>query len=510
MIEANIKTLSVEKIMKKIKEEVNIRKASVSTADTTSSCYNIKNNSIDILQNKQAPCEVKEVYDYSDFTIYHDEEFVRNIYKAFLKREPDIAGLNHYLQLLRSGQRTKSEIITSLRFSDEGKKHNVKLLGARKRYLSYVISKVPFMGKVYKIALALLTLDKKMQNIYEYEAYTNRRYIELKKELISVQSAINGSNDKNILQINDKLSKVANELNINLSIENIHRLENELNQKVDKAELERITQELKDKVHENTLIEVQKDMDLKLENKVNINRTVLEESLEFCADDFLSSAINKFNYPITEFDRFDKEELYYSLLENVFYDSKVVKEKQKTYLKYIPKHNAKTLKHLDIGCGRGEFLLNLNERNFYAKGIDINSIEVETLLNNEFDVEHIDLIEYLSETDYIFSSISALQVVEHLEYDILKKFIKLAYSKISKNGTIILETINPHTSLAFNSFYMDETHKRPLPPEMLAFLLQWVGFKNIKFVFTSLLPQEYRSNDQRKNYHDYAVIGYKK
>ena len=121
------------------------------------------------------------------------------------------------------------------------------------------------------------------------------------------------------------------------------------------------------------------------------------------------------------------------------------------------------------------------------------------------------MIDFLQTTPKTFSSISALQVIEHIDHDTLKKFILLSYEKIKKGGVIMLETINPHNPVAFNSFHMDETHKKPLPPEMVAFMLQYIGFKDVKFVFISPMHEEFRSKiDERINYHDYAVIGYKK
>ena len=558
MIETNIKNLSVEEIMQKIKDEVNKIK-NIENKD-----LNIKN--INIINQAGQVFIKKDIYEYHDFTKYHDKEFIQNIYKALLKRDADESGLNQYLHLLRSGQRTKNEIITSLRFSKEGKIHNIKLLRAKRRYIKYVIARIPVVGKIYNVISSLLTIDEKMRGVYEYEAYTNIRFIEQKKELIELQNDINHTInnlnkqlketvhentlieaqkdidlklgykvDKNTLVkmeegIDSKLKnkidknilieaqkdidlKLKNKVDENTLIQAQNNINSKLKNKVDENTLiqtqNNIDLKLKNKVDENTLIQAQNDIDLKLKEKVDIYHKNMKDSLEFVADDFLLKAIDKFNYPVKEFEKLNKNELYYSLFENIFYDSKLVKEKQKIYLDYIPKHNSKSLKHLDIGCGRGEFLLNLLEKKVYVKGIDINSIEIDKLLKDNFNVEEIDLIEYLSNTKHKFSSISALQVIEHLDYNILKEFIELSYNKISKNGVLILETINPHNSVSFNSFYMDETHKRPLPPEMIAFLLQWIGFKNIKFIYSSPLSKEYRMLDPRRNYHDYAVVGYK-
>ena len=274
-----------------------------------------------------------------------------------------------------------------------------------------------------------------------------------------------------------------------------------------------LQKQLNEKVAHSTLISAQKDIQQKLNEKVDIQTITppdIESSMEVKTPDFFENAQKEFHHKKSDSKDLDKSELYYSLFENAFYNHKVVLEKQTIYLKYIPDINTKEIPHLDIGCGRGEFLNILKTNNHHSVGLDINSLEVEQLKKDGFDVHHIDMIKFLKTTDKNFSSISALQVIEHIDYETLKEFIKLSYEKLEKQGVIILETINPNTPLAFNSFYMDETHIKPLPPQMVSFLLQYIGFKDIHIVYSTPLPKELRNkHDNTMNYHDYAVVGYK-
>ncbi len=252
----------------------------------------------------------------------------------------------------------------------------------------------------------------------------------------------------------------------------------------------------------------------KLEQKADksqIEMPDIPDSMEIIAYDFLSDATQKLSMQEEELSSIKQKDIFYSLFENAFYNHEVVLKKQQIYLNHIPHTNSHETPHLDIGCGRGELLTLLKQNNYEAIGIDINELEVTHLKQIGFDVHHSDMINFLKTTPLAFSSISALQVIEHIDYATLKEFITLAYKKIAQNGVIILETIYPHSKVAFNSFYMDETHQRPLPPELVAFLLQYAGFKNLFFLYSSPMPPEFRSkNDNRINYHDYAVIGYKK
>jgi len=388
----------------------------------------------------------KKIYEIDDFTKFYNEDFIFKAFEGILKREPIQEEKDFYLPYLKSGKKSKTEIILLIRFSEEGKEKDVKILGIKKRYFVLQLFKLPIIGYLIQILYMIFSLPKFIQRINHFENSVWASKID-----------------------NQKLSEVDNRL--------AHKIKTELN--------DRLNQKIDEKI-------------------------IIPNSLEVKANDFLGEAIKNFSYPISKFNEFNKDELYYSLFETVFYQHKVIIEKQKIYLKFIPKINSIKNPHLDIGCGRGEFITILKNSKYEVVGVDINSLEVNELKKKGFNVYHKDMIDFLQNHFGTFSSISALQVIEHIDYDILRKFLTLAYEKIEDGGVLIVETINPHNKIALNNFYMDETHKRPLPPEMIAFLLQWIGFKNIKFQFTSPMPEEFRSkNDYRINYHDYAVIGYK-
>jgi len=420
---------------------------------------------IEIETKKVVMSKIVDTYIYEDFFVYNEVEFIENVYLTLLKREPTHQELNNYLNLLRNGKKSKAQVITNIRYSEDGKKVAVKLLGSKKRYLISILSSLPIFGYLLKSLITLLTLPKLIKRLNSYENF--------------MQQVKNENNDK-FTQVDERFTQA--------------------DERFTQAD-ERFTQV------DERFSQVQEQF-IQVNERHDVSDTT--PFLEVKSKDFLSIAIEKFPYSKDKFKDFDNDELYYSLFENVFYDSVAVTHKQKVYLNYIPIINSTETPHLDIGCGRGEFLKLLKENKNEAIGIDINEIEVKTLKQQNFNVEHIDMIKYLQNTLTTFSSISALQVIEHIDYDVLKSFISLAYKKLEKNGIIFLETINPHNKVAFNSFYMDETHKRPLPPEMVAFLLQYIGFKDVKFIYTSPMPKGFRDcYDVRMNYHDYAVLGYK-
>jgi SAM-dependent methyltransferase len=209
------------------------------------------------------------------------------------------------------------------------------------------------------------------------------------------------------------------------------------------------------------------------------------------------------------------EDEAYLLLENAFRGTGVdISKRQKKYLPYIVeafKVSGRGKDFLDVGCGRGEFLRLLKNSGIPAKGIEINTAIYEKLKSEGFDVELIDANEFLGRVeDASLSGLSAIQVAEHFTVDYLKKFLELASQKIGNGGVIILESVNPKCSFALANFYIDPTHAKPLPPELLSFLLERYGFIDLKILYSSPCHRAFRVKDcPEHNYMDYALIGRK-
>lgn len=204
---------------------------------------------------------------------------------------------------------------------------------------------------------------------------------------------------------------------------------------------------------------------------------------------------------------------FYSSFENVFRGSEsVISKRQAVYLKYIQISSEGGRCFLDIGCGRGEFLKLLIDENISVKGIELNKMEYNRLSSKGFNIELTDANTYLEKAEEgSLLGISAFQVIEHLAFDYLDRLLSLAYKKIYNNGVIILETVNPKCTMALSNFYIDPTHLRPYSLELIKFMLEWHGFKDIVAVFSSPCPKELWVRDNiQNNYMDYALIGWKR
>lgn len=148
---------------------------------------------------------------------------------------------------------------------------------------------------------------------------------------------------------------------------------------------------------------------------------------------------------------------------------------------------------LDIGCGRGEFLETMHKHGIGACGVDLDETMVDFCRSKGLEVELEDAFDYLEKLeDASLDGIFIDQVVEHLEPAYLVRLLKLCFQKMKYGFYLIAETVNPLSFSSFANFYIDLTHIKPVHPETLKFLLESTGFREVRPVFSSPLPETMR------------------
>ncbi len=145
---------------------------------------------------------------------------------------------------------------------------------------------------------------------------------------------------------------------------------------------------------------------------------------------------------------------------------------------------------LDMGCGRGEFLELLRSNNIDARGIDSNPEMIERCRERGLQATHADALAYVGRlADESLGGLFSAQVVEHLEADYLLRLLESLHRTLRPGGRIVLETINPASWSAFFSSYLrDITHRQPLHPDTLAYLLRACGFVDVEIVYSAPIP----------------------
>ena len=133
---------------------------------------------------------------------------------------------------------------------------------------------------------------------------------------------------------------------------------------------------------------------------------------------------------------------------------------------------------LDLGCGRGEWLELLTEQGYACRGVDLNNVMLEDSLARGFDVVEADAVEYLRGlADDSLAAITSMHLVEHLPYNVLIRLLDEAIRVLRPGGVLILETPNPENITVGSCwFYLDPTHRNPIPPALLQWVVQQRGF----------------------------------
>ncbi len=165
----------------------------------------------------------------------------------------------------------------------------------------------------------------------------------------------------------------------------------------------------------------------------------------------------------------------YRSFEDIFRGpEEMIRDRQKIYLNLVADHAPV----LDAGCGRGEFLDLLVERGIEARGVDLDPDMIKRCRDKGHEnVEEGDLIEYLERAPQgSLGTIFSAQVIEHLGYDLLQRFLDLSLSRLKPGGLLIAETVNPHSAAALKAFWVDPTHAHPLFPETMLALCAQAGY----------------------------------
>ncbi|MBN2198403.1 MAG: class I SAM-dependent methyltransferase [Candidatus Aminicenantes bacterium] len=155
-----------------------------------------------------------------------------------------------------------------------------------------------------------------------------------------------------------------------------------------------------------------------------------------------------------------------------------IRRQQKAYLELFPQGG----RVLDLGCGRGEFMDMLRENGLRSLGVDLNSQMVGLCLDKGLDCRRGDLLEVLAgEPDRSLDGVFSSQVVEHLGPEAIRRLVELAFQKLKSGGTLVLETVNPLSVFALvHIYFLDMSHRTPVHPQALRFLLESAGFENVE------------------------------
>lgn len=353
-------------------------------------------------------------YGVSDLLQYHDREFVWNAYRALLKREPDSEGLNTFLEKLRSGRFNKIDVLATLHFSPEGRHNQVTIDGLRLPATIRRLYRVPVIGYVVELVVAVARLPSLLRSQRQIESY-----------LIAQEERLADHINEQSESFALSLSRLADEQKA------IARTQH--------AQLAAL---------------------FRNQQSATRNGSVLAGPSADASDQRLAL-----------------DELY-AAFENQFRGTpEHVKEGLKVYLPLL-KDAGITSDILDLGCGRGEWLELLRAEGWQARGVESNRAMIENQRDQNLEIVQADALAHLRGlSTNSLRAITAFHFVEHVGLGELVDLLDEIKRVLKPGGLLIIETPNPkNLVVGACNFYSDPTHHKPLFPETLDFILKHRGF----------------------------------
>lgn len=504
-------------------------------------------------------------YHVNDLLRFHDRAFVQTAYRAVLKRSPNETELLRDLQQLRSGDINKIDLLATLRFTPEGRAKGVQLDGLVVPALIRRLGQLPLLGYLIRLGIAFVRLPNLIRDQREFGSYVLSQQEQI-AEFINETSARVSECRHEVSRLEETLSQQLAALTQQIETqgttltERQHALEqqhaefarvasaqfSEIDRRYDtleaytKQQLRELLAQLAtdrqevlaqlDKAsteHQSALnqsISEQRDAIAKAETDLRAEIARLTIQLQHARSELSiqANSINALSQVPLEIphdlsgDVHQLDALYAALEDRFRGDRDDIKERFKVYLPYI-KDRAPVV---DLGCGRGEWLEILGEAGIEAHGVDTNLIQLEQCRARGLKVSEEDFLTHLQRLDDAsVGAVTGFHIVEHVSLKTLIALLNETMRVLRPNGVAIFETPNPENVLVgSNYFYMDPTHRHPVPSELLEFLLDSRGFEAIEIL--NLHPWESarvagksevteRFNTYFYGPMDYAIVGRK-
>ncbi len=149
------------------------------------------------------------------------------------------------------------------------------------------------------------------------------------------------------------------------------------------------------------------------------------------------------------------------------------------FKKLIPKNLDSCI--CDLGCGRGDFVLWLNNLGYKnVAGVDISEEQIDQA--NELKVKNIthgDIFQYLQKHKN-HDLIVARDLLEHLDRNQIYDFIETTFSSLNEGGRIILQVPNATSPYFGRVLYGDFTHELAFTGNSIRQLMHANGYRNVK------------------------------
>jgi SAM-dependent methyltransferase len=466
-------------------------------------------------------------YHVNDLLRYHDRMFVQSAYRAILGRYPDDDENERDLKSLHSGRLNKIDVLVSLRFSVEGKARKVKVDGLTLPALIRRLGRLPVIGYVIRLGITLLRLPNLVRDQRQFDGYLLSQNQQIADFINLVSAEVSQSRSK----AEEELSKQSHLLEILGEEQRAMRQQQELLRNGTSARFSELNQQLEARmnVQQHLVESTESKLRAEIERvylRLQRTRAGLTQpgsnvtSILGQAQDRSSSDQRQIG-PTTPAETHRLDALYAALEDRFRGSRKEIKERFRQYLPYIRQTDVvDSASVVDLGCGRGEWLEILKEEGIKACGVDTNRVLIEQCRERDLEVIEDDVIMHLrSLGDESLGAVTGFHIIEHISIDTLISLLDEVVRVLRPGGAVIFETPNPDNVLVgSNYFYLDPTHRHPLPSPLMQFLIESRGLHRTEVINLHAWDSaRVNGNDEladRFNGYfygpmDYAVLGWK-
>lgn len=483
MMDDKLQAVDIDEIMKKIRQEVARRKLTDHSPGMTAR---------DASETEIHGLGLRKMFSIGDFTKYNDEQFIKNAYRSILQREPDQVGGHDYLTKLRHGNLSKTEILGRLRYSKEGRSKHIRIQGLLLRTIIDTSFRIPVVGYIAQFLYLLVRFPKIFESVRVLESLKNLRQADIQKmeEMRETFAAFSRKTLRTFAETHNALTETRNALST-------------------RADAQRDNLE--------TLARQTSQLKLSILDEQRRVTFLLDEARKRFPEPFSAQQLENM---LTEEDHL--LDAMYLTFEDRFRGTRDdIKERLKTYLPYIEQSSEKNKDALllDIGCGRGEWLELLKEKGYKARGIDLNRIMIQQCKDLGLDVIEVDVIAFLRKQEAnSLGAITGFHIIEHLPLRTLVTLFDETLRVLAPGGLVIFETPNPENIIVGAcNFYIDPTHRNPLPPDPIKFIAEQRGFVRVEILRLHRLKEMQPTgqeilDDVIRRFtmeQDYSIIGYK-
>ncbi len=432
--------------------------------------------------------------------------FVRRAYRMVLGREAGAAGHKLYYRKLAAGRLSRGELLWHLRHSPEGEAHGVEIRGLVAHRFHGRCGRLPVLGPLYRWLRTLIELPRRLRQLEHTTAdsqQSEQRLAALEQSLTELGTEIERWTTLSSEHAETLSTTVASEAAARRrSVATLYRRALEalaVERRTADNALERATQRLR-RGELTALRGALQSLDSELKSESQSRGTLASFADQlFSEQQEQAAALADLRQQTTRLDPArvladaDSNDDFYVALEERFRGPReAIREHLKVYLPHL--HTA--LKDtsgplLDLGCGRGEWLQLLHDEGWGASGVDLNRRFVEQCRDHDLDVEQGDALRVLAARPAgSLAAVTAFHLAEHLPTTDLLSLLDQAHRVLAPGGLLLLETPNPENLLVGAcNFHLDPTHRQPLPPLLLEFLLQARGFEEVEVLRLLTQPE---------------------